>query len=137
MTLPTRRCAFEVSTVLVTKLDLLRFVPEAFQPHSPLFAFYANGALSKESFNSRLKAEGDESSTNLYISNLPKSITETVSSVHSKAEKSSANMTQELGVIFMDYTILSSKILRDSMGNSRGVGFARYVCCGVRPTLLL
>lgn len=33
--------------------------------------------------------------------------------------------TQELGTIFLGYTILSSKILRDSMGNSRGVGFAR------------
>ncbi|SPN99622.1 related to single-stranded DNA-binding protein MSSP-1 [Cephalotrichum gorgonifer] len=62
-----------------------------------------------ESFNSRLKAEGDESSTNLYISNLPKYMNE-----------------MELGAIFADYTILSSKILRDSMGNSRGVGFARF-----------
>ena len=32
----------------------------------------------QESFNSRLKAEGDESSTNLYISNLPKTMTESV-----------------------------------------------------------
>ena len=32
---------------------------------------------------------------------------------------------QELATIFLGYTILSSKILRDSMGNSRGVGFAR------------
>ncbi|KAF6524183.1 hypothetical protein HZS61_012682 [Fusarium oxysporum f. sp. conglutinans] len=63
----------------------------------------------QESFNSRLKAEGDDDSTNLYISNLPKSLTEV-----------------ELGAIFRDYTILSSKILRDSMGNSRGVGFARF-----------
>ncbi|KAF3350341.1 RNA recognition domain-containing protein [Verticillium dahliae] len=65
--------------------------------------------FARESFNSRLKAEGDEGSTNLYISNLPKSLTEV-----------------ELGAIFMGYTILSSKILRDSMGNSRGVGFARF-----------
>ncbi|KAJ4131834.1 hypothetical protein NW768_006034 [Fusarium equiseti] len=65
--------------------------------------------FARESFNSRLKAEGDELSTNLYISNLPKSLTEV-----------------ELGVIFRGYTILSSKILRDSMGNSRGVGFARF-----------
>lgn len=64
--------------------------------------------FARESFNSRLKAEGDEASTNLYISNLPKSLTEV-----------------ELGTIFLGYTILSSKILRDSMGNSRGVGFAR------------
>lgn len=33
----------------------------------------------QESFNSRLKAEGDEQSTNLYISNLPKSMNEAVS----------------------------------------------------------
>ncbi|CCE28098.1 related to single-stranded DNA-binding protein MSSP-1 [Claviceps purpurea 20.1] len=65
--------------------------------------------FARESFNSRLKAEGDEGSTNLYISNLPKTLTEV-----------------ELGAIFMGCTILSSKILRDSMGNSRGVGFARF-----------
>jgi hypothetical protein len=34
---------------------------------------------------------------------------------------------QELNAIFVEYRVLSSKILRDSMGNSRGVGFARYV----------
>ncbi|KAF5676440.1 sporulation-specific 5 [Fusarium heterosporum] len=65
--------------------------------------------FARESFNSRLKAEGDDDSTNLYISNLPKSLTEV-----------------ELAVIFRGFTILSSKILRDSMGNSRGVGFARF-----------
>ncbi|KAK2596757.1 hypothetical protein QQS21_006152 [Conoideocrella luteorostrata] len=65
--------------------------------------------FARESFNSRLKAEGDQGSTNLYISNLPKTLTEV-----------------ELGAIFMGCTILSSKILRDSMGNSRGVGFARF-----------
>jgi hypothetical protein len=36
-------------------------------------------AAQQESFNARLKAEGDDGSTNLYISNLPKSITEAVS----------------------------------------------------------
>jgi len=65
--------------------------------------------FARESFNSRLKAEGDEKSTNLYISNLSKHMTE-----------------MELASIFAGYTILSSKILRDSMGNSRGVGFARF-----------
>ncbi|KAK5998666.1 Sporulation-specific protein 5 [Cladobotryum mycophilum] len=65
--------------------------------------------FARESFNSRLKAEGDELSTNLYISNLPKTLTEV-----------------ELSTIFLGYTIQSSKILRDSMGNSRGVGFARF-----------
>ena len=35
--------------------------------------------MVQESFNARLKAEGDEGSTNLYLSNLPKRLTETVS----------------------------------------------------------
>ena len=38
-----------------------------------------NSNKRQESFNSRLKAEGDESSTNLYVSNLPKNMTESVS----------------------------------------------------------
>ncbi|CAJ2513688.1 Uu.00g018070.m01.CDS01 [Anthostomella pinea] len=81
-------------------------------PGDSCCAFHHHAAranMNQESFNSRLKAEGDEDSTNLYISNLPKSLTEA-----------------ELGAIFLGYTILSSKILRDSMGNSRGVGFARF-----------
>ncbi|KAI1174612.1 hypothetical protein F4777DRAFT_599369 [Nemania sp. FL0916] len=65
--------------------------------------------FARESFNSRLKAEGDDESTNLYISNLPRNFSEA-----------------ELGTVFMGFTILSSKILRDGMGNSRGVGFARF-----------
>lgn len=36
----------------------------------------------QESFNSRLKAEGDEESTNLYVSNLPKNMTEAVRIPH-------------------------------------------------------
>ncbi|KAL7627477.1 hypothetical protein AAE478_001670 [Parahypoxylon ruwenzoriense] len=63
----------------------------------------------QESFNSRLRAEGDEASTNLYLSNLPRGYTES-----------------EINTIFDGYTILSSKVLRDSLGNSRGVGFARF-----------
>lgn len=44
--------------------------------------FYLLGyevGFARESFNARLKAEGDNGSTNLYISNLPKSVTEAVS----------------------------------------------------------
>ncbi|KAH9887179.1 hypothetical protein F4778DRAFT_797630 [Xylariomycetidae sp. FL2044] len=82
-------------------------IPQCCQKHA--YEAQANLWIPQESFNSRLKAEGDDDSTNLYISNLPKDITET-----------------ELPQIFMPYTILSSKILRDSMGNSRGVGFARF-----------
>ncbi|KAJ0166831.1 Sporulation-specific protein 5 [Colletotrichum tanaceti] len=75
--------------------------------------------FARESFNSRLKAEGDEGSTNLYISNLPKSLTE-----------------NDLGDIFGGYHIMSSKILRDSMGNSRGVGFARFESRDVCDTVI-
>jgi hypothetical protein len=74
--------------------------------------FYQLGyevGFARESFNARLKAEGDDSSTNLYLSNLPKNINEA-----------------ELNAIFLGYRVVSSKILRDSMGNSRGVGFARF-----------
>ncbi|KAK0643623.1 hypothetical protein B0T16DRAFT_331142 [Cercophora newfieldiana] len=74
--------------------------------------FYQLGyevGFARESFNARLKAEGDESSTNLYLSNLPKNLNEA-----------------ELNAIFVNYRVVSSKILRDSMGNSRGVGFARF-----------
>ncbi|KAJ4300317.1 hypothetical protein N0V88_002990 [Collariella sp. IMI 366227] len=75
-------------------------------------AFYHLGyevGFARESFNARLKAEGDEASTNLYLSNLPKRLNET-----------------ELNAIFTGYHVISSKILRDSLGNSRGVGFARF-----------
>ncbi|KAJ3568109.1 hypothetical protein NPX13_g6534 [Xylaria arbuscula] len=79
-------------------------------PDAPnLDLFGTNTCASQESFNSRLKAEGDDESTNLYISNLPRHFSEA-----------------ELGTVFLGYTILSSKILRDGMGNSRGVGFARF-----------
>jgi hypothetical protein len=65
--------------------------------------------FARESFNSRLKAEGDETSTNLYVSNLPKDMTET-----------------ELASVFSNYNVVSSRILRDAQGQSRGVGFARF-----------
>ncbi|TVY19458.1 Sporulation-specific protein 5 [Lachnellula arida] len=74
--------------------------------------FYKMGyevGFARESFNSRLKAEGDDNSTNLYVSNLPKNITEA-----------------ELAAIFKDYKVSSSRILRDVNNNSRGVGFARF-----------
>ncbi|KAH8809077.1 hypothetical protein F5884DRAFT_753580 [Xylogone sp. PMI_703] len=77
-----------------------------------IHGFYKLGyevGFARESFNSRLKAEGDENSTNLYVSNLPKDMSEA-----------------ELGAVFMDYNVVSSRILRDSHGVSRGVGFARF-----------
>ncbi|TVY25317.1 Sporulation-specific protein [Lachnellula hyalina] len=74
--------------------------------------FYKMGyevGFARESFNSRLKAEGDDNSTNLYVSNLPKNMTEA-----------------ELGAVFIGYKVSSSRVLRDANNNSRGVGFARF-----------
>ncbi|KAI2624182.1 hypothetical protein GGR54DRAFT_654990 [Hypoxylon sp. NC1633] len=85
--------------------------PNRDAPHAPPHTtrVLLTGKWLQESFNSRLRAEGDPSSTNLYLSNLPKSYGE-----------------MEINAIFNGYKILSSKVLRDSLGNSRGVGFARF-----------
>ncbi|KAI9283372.1 hypothetical protein BY458DRAFT_496327 [Sporodiniella umbellata] len=67
--------------------------------------------VGQESFSSRLRHLQDETSTNIYISNLPLDITE-----------------ETLEVLFSPYQTVSSRILRDPQsGISRGVGFARMV----------
>ncbi|KAI9752322.1 MAG: hypothetical protein M4579_005665 [Chaenotheca gracillima] len=74
-------------------------------------SFYAIGyeaSFARESFNHTLKSLQDPQSSNLYFSNLPKSMNET-----------------ELDAILVNYEIESTRILRDAFGNSRGVGFAR------------
>jgi hypothetical protein len=68
----TPNIAFVDSTSWDMKLVLLEY---AFLSSN----FVPSLILPQESFNSRLKAEGDESSTNLYVSNLPKNMTESVS----------------------------------------------------------
>ncbi|KAI9467801.1 MAG: hypothetical protein EXX96DRAFT_492983 [Benjaminiella poitrasii] len=65
--------------------------------------------VGQESFSSRLKNLQDETSTNIYISNLPLDMTE-----------------QKLEELFEPYQTVSNRILRDPQtGMSRGVGFAR------------
>ncbi|CEJ05231.1 hypothetical protein RMCBS344292_19176 [Rhizopus microsporus] len=65
--------------------------------------------VGQESFSSRLRHLQDETSTNIYISNLPLDITE-----------------QKLEELFLPNQTVSSRILRDPQsGISRGVGFAR------------
>ncbi|KAF1948380.1 hypothetical protein CC80DRAFT_431696 [Byssothecium circinans] len=66
-------------------------------------------SFARESFYSKLKKFADEGNTNLYVSNIPKNMNE-----------------HELGAIFAPHKVCSSKILRDSSGNGRGVGFARF-----------
>ncbi|KAF8421230.1 hypothetical protein EV426DRAFT_706858 [Tirmania nivea] len=68
-----------------------------------------DAGFARESFNSRLKALGDPTSTNLYVSNLPTSVDET-----------------KMSEIFKDYQTMSVRILRDAQGISRGVGFVRF-----------
>ncbi|ORX45654.1 hypothetical protein DM01DRAFT_1364552 [Hesseltinella vesiculosa] len=62
-----------------------------------------------ESFGAKLRHLQDETSTNVYISNIPLTMNE-----------------QELETILLPHKVTSSRILRDlSTGLSRGVGFAR------------
>lgn len=65
--------------------------------------------VGQESFSSRLRSLQDETSTNIYISNLP------------------VNMDEEgLEELFKPFHTISNRILRDPQsGISRGVGFAR------------
>ncbi|CAO3649043.1 unnamed protein product [Mucor hiemalis] len=65
--------------------------------------------VGQESFSSRLRHLQDETSTNIYISNLPLDTSE-----------------QKLEELFHPYQTVSNRILRDPQtGMSRGVGFAR------------
>lgn len=66
-------------------------------------------SFARESFYAKLKKFADENNTNLYVSNIPKNMNE-----------------HELGAIFVPHTVCSARILRDSSGNGRGVGFARF-----------
>ncbi|KAI8393992.1 uncharacterized protein BYT42DRAFT_552983 [Radiomyces spectabilis] len=65
--------------------------------------------VGQESFSSRLRSLQDETSTNIYISNLPLNMSE-----------------QMLEELFQPFQTVSNRILRDPQsGLSRGVGFAR------------
>lgn len=79
---------------------------------------------SQESFYSKLKKFSDESNTNLYVSNIPKNFNEHVSCSHPPLI-TCADDPQELAQVFEPHKVCSSRILRDSAGTGRGVGFAR------------
>ncbi|KAJ4351496.1 uncharacterized protein N0V89_006839 [Didymosphaeria variabile] len=66
-------------------------------------------SFARESFYSKLKKFADESNTNLYVSNIPKNMSE-----------------HELSAIFAPHKVCSTRILRDPSGHGRGVGFARF-----------
>ena len=62
----------------------------------------------QESFNTKLKNLQDRESTNIYLSNLPLSMTE-----------------EGLVELLAPHRVTSHKILTDEFDSSRGVGFAR------------
>ncbi|KAK5709330.1 hypothetical protein LTR17_019901 [Elasticomyces elasticus] len=66
-------------------------------------------SFARESFYSKLKTFADDNNTNLYVSNLPKSMNE-----------------HDLAQLFAPHEVCSSRILRDKNGHGRGVGFARF-----------
>ncbi|KAK0354707.1 hypothetical protein LTS02_007608 [Friedmanniomyces endolithicus] len=66
-------------------------------------------SFARESFYSKLKTFADDNNTNLYVSNLPKSMNE-----------------HDLAHMFPPHKVCSSRILRDKNGHGRGVGFARF-----------
>ncbi|KAL0078442.1 hypothetical protein J3Q64DRAFT_1283602 [Phycomyces blakesleeanus] len=76
--------------------------------------------VGHESFSSRLRHLQDETSTNIYISNLPLDMTE-----------------QKLEDLFKPCLTVSNRILRDPQsGMSRGVGFARLSDRGSAMTII-
>lgn len=66
-------------------------------------------SFARESFYAKLKKFADEGNTNLYVSNIPRNMNE-----------------HDLSCIFAPHKVMSARILRDSNGNGRGVGFARF-----------
>jgi len=66
-------------------------------------------SFAKESLSARLKDLQDEDSTNIYISNIPLSMTD-----------------EEFLGLFAPHNVVSYKILKDQSGVSRGVGLARF-----------
>ncbi|KAG7482713.1 RNA-binding motif, single-stranded-interacting protein 1-like [Solea senegalensis] len=76
---------------------------------SPAAALKAVHALKTSGIQAQMAKQQEQDPTNLYISNLPLSVD----------EKELENMLQPFG------QVVSTRILRDYSGNSRGVGFAR------------
>ncbi|ORX56546.1 RNA-binding domain-containing protein [Piromyces finnis] len=66
-------------------------------------------SFAKDSLSARLKNLQDEESTNIYISNIPLSMTD-----------------EEFLELFAPHNVISHTILKDQNGVSRGVGFARF-----------
>lgn len=79
----------------------------------------------QESFYAKLKKFSDEGNTNLYVSNIPRNMNEHVRSLVMFGLDVRLTHGQELSEIFLPYEVCSAKVLRDSSGHGRGVGFAR------------
>ena len=83
------------------------------------------------SHNERLKNCADPENNNLYVSNLPKAMTESVrtGSASYALVKIVLTSQKELRALFTKvfplYNVTSTKVLKDEQGISRGVGFVR------------
>jgi len=65
-------------------------------------------SFAKESFSARLRRMADKGSANIYLSNLPTDMT-----------------THQLEQLFLPHNVVSMRILLNSDGTSRGIGFVR------------
>ncbi|KAK4697497.1 hypothetical protein P7C71_g584, partial [Lecanoromycetidae sp. Uapishka_2] len=90
--------------------------------------------FAKDSHNQRLKALGEPDNTNLYVSNLPRTMVEAASPVlpHDALLlirfQGLVALFQEVFPqdVYPEHKPTSTKILKDGNGISRGVGFARF-----------
>lgn len=76
---------------------------------TPQAASLAVRSLQAKGYQAQMARQQEQDPTNLYVANLPPQVSE-----------------QELETMFRQYgQVISTRILRDNAGNSRGVGFAR------------
>uniref|UniRef100_A0A3Q0SX01 RNA binding motif, single stranded interacting protein n=1 Tax=Amphilophus citrinellus TaxID=61819 RepID=A0A3Q0SX01_AMPCI len=88
---------------------------------SPAAAQKAVASLKASGVQAQMAKQQEQDPTNLYISNLPVSMD----------EQELENMLKPFG------HVISTRILRDANGLSRGVGFARYAVYIINPYLCL
>ena len=97
-------------------------------PHWDLSTNLQEGSAPHQSQNLQ-----DAASTNIYLSNLPLEMTEEVSgspcnSLRKFRSIADLCLYKQMAQIFSNFRVVSTKVLRDASGASRGVGFVRYVC---------
>ncbi|KAK9474151.1 uncharacterized protein V1510DRAFT_361536 [Dipodascopsis tothii] len=110
--LTTAKAMMDSNTKLCKGFGFAQFSSEqeAVNCISGLAQYGYQTSFAKQSFANRLKELQDAESTNIYFSNIPRTWDK-----------------PELKQLLDEYTVVSLKVLRDNQGNSRGVGFARFM----------